>query len=337
MKKKIILAFIVLFMLSGCVKTTTTTKINMNKSIDFETEVLSSNSLGINPLDTIDQNKLAEKGFNVGVTTDGDYSGIKITKRYSNIDKVSNASGEQVIISDILKGDINDGILYKVEKGFFKNTYYGTFKYKLRSEIFYYERDYKDKIELSEDTLVTLDGEASFKYIVNLPYKAKYSNANETSNGGKTLTWTLNRSEDTDIKYNFTLYNLTHVLIVGIAALIVLFVILYVIIKLIKKHKKENNQNKPIHVDYDPSIEDKLNEFEEIVEEDAPEVANESENNTINNGTFEIVDPNEEKQKVIIKESIIKEPERRAPKFINVDPIEEVVDFGSDEKKEENK
>jgi len=49
-----------------------------------------------------------------------------------NIDKVSNAVGETVVISDVYKGDLKDNVLYKVEKSFFKNKYYGVFKYKLR-------------------------------------------------------------------------------------------------------------------------------------------------------------------------------------------------------------
>ena len=43
MKKKIILLFFILIMLSGCVKSTTTMKISPTKSINFESDFLISN------------------------------------------------------------------------------------------------------------------------------------------------------------------------------------------------------------------------------------------------------------------------------------------------------
>ena len=335
MKKKIVLILCIVFLLSGCVKSTTTTKVNLNKSIDFETEMLVSNQLEKDVLMSISQDKLAAGGFNISVVNEGDYRGVKISKRYSNIDKVSNAKGETVTISDLYKGELNDNVLYKVEKSFFKNSYSGVFKYRLASEAFYLTKD--EKVELSEDSLVSLEGEMYFKYIVKLPYGSTYNNANEVQDNGKTLIWNLNRSEDAVIKYNFTLYNVVNVLIVAFIALFFLIAFIIIGIKLIKKAKKENKQSAPIHVDYDPSIEDKLNEFEEKKEEEAaPEVA-QTDNNQINNGSFEFELPSEAKQKIEIKEvKEMQKPEKKENKFIvDMPEIEALPDELLEDKKKE--
>ena len=335
MKKKIVLILSIIFLLCGCAKSTTTTKINLNKSIDFETEFLLSDKLDKDVLMEISQDKLAAGGFNISVISEGNYKGARISKRYSNIDKVSNAVGETVVISDVYKGDLKDNVLYKVEKSFFKNKYYGVFKYKLRSEMYYKTKDVKT--ELSEDSLMSLESESYYKYIVKLPYGSMYNNANEVTDNGKTLIWNLNKSEDTVIKYNFILYNVFNVAIVAFVGLVVIIFVAIVVIKLIKQAKKETKQSAPIHVDYDPSIEDKLNEFEEEKEKEAaPEVA-QTDNNQINNGSFEFDLPTETKRKVVMKEvKEMQKPEKKDNKFIvDMPEIEALPDELLEEKKKE--
>ena len=331
MKKKIIIFLTMVLLLSGCAKSTTTTKVKINKSLDFESELLLSNKLERDVLMEISQDKLTAAGFNISVAQDGDYKGVKISKRYSNIDKYSNDKGETVVITDLLRGEIKDNILFRVEKSFFKNTYQGKYKYNLASELFTYTND--NKVELSDDSRVSLEGEMYYKYIVKLPFGSIYNNANEVLDDGKTLVWNLNPSEDTEIRYHFILYNIPSVIIAGISALVGIIFVLVVLIAIIKRIKKNNTQAVPIHVDYDPSIEDKLNEFEAKEEEKAPEVA-ETENNKINDGTFEYNFPTENEQKLVMKEvKEMQKPEKKENKFIVDVPDFEPVDYEEEKKK----
>ncbi len=327
MKKKIILLFFILIMLSGCVKSTTTMKISPTKSINFESDFLISTELDNGTsLDKIDQKKLASNGYNISTVKEDGYSGLKVTKRYSSIDRVSTPNAEKVVLSDLLKGTMDDKKLFKVEKSFFKNTYYADFSYRLRSEIF---ANGGDEVDLSTDRMITLDGEMFYKFILEVPYGTIQNNANEVSKDGKTLTWNLNRSQDTDIKFTFTLLNLTNVYIVGGVGIAVFVIILILVIRAIKKKREEDKNKGPIHVDYDPSIEDKLDAFE-VEPETAPEVAGESINNQINDGSFEFKLEEEEKAKVAIVEAAkVSKEVKQQPKFITTNSVDEVVDFNN--------
>ncbi len=333
MKKKLFALFFILLFLNGCVKSTTTMKINSTKSINFDTTFLVSKEIeNASILDKIAQDKLVANGYNISTVDEDNYSGVKVTKRFSNIDRVSSIKGEEVIISDLLKGNMDDKVLFKVKKSFFRNTYFATYKYRLRSEI---NANGGDDVELTSDKMISLDGEMFYKFVLEVPYGTIQNNANEVSKNGKVLTWTLNRGEDSDITFSFTLLNLTRVYscigAVGAAAIL----LLVVIIKVIKKKREELKNAGPIHVDYDPSIEDKLDAFE-VEEEIPPEVAQESSNNTLSESTFEYKLEEEEKAKVAIVEAAKTiTPEKRAPKFINTNSVEEIVDFGDNNSKQQ--
>ncbi len=326
--KNILLLFVVLLLLSGCVKSTTTMKVNSTKSIVFSTDFLVSKEIeNVTVLDKINQEKLVANNFNISTITEGNYEGVKITKRYPNIDRVSNATGKEVVVSDLLKGTMDDSTLFKVKKSFFKNTYYADFSYRLRSEIF---ANGGDEVDLSSDKMITLDSEMAYKFIVELPYGAIQNNAKEVSKNGKVLTWNLNRSKDTNIKFTFTLLNLSHVYMVAGFGLVILVFLIIIIVKIIKQKREEAKNAGPIHVDYDPSIEEKLNAFE-IEEDIPPEIAEISNNNQIVDNSFEFKSEDEEKAKVAIVEAAkTLPPEKKQPKFImseDTEPEVEVVDF----------
>jgi hypothetical protein len=324
--KNILLLFVVLLLLSGCVKSTTTMKVNSTKSIVFSTDFLVSKEIeNVTVLDKINQEKLVANHFNISTISEDNYEGVRITKRY-NVDKVSNALGKEVVLTDLLKGTMDDSTLFKVKKSFFKNTYYADFSYRLRSEIF---ANGGDDVDLSSDKMITLDSEQSYRFILEVPYGTIQNNAKEVSDNGKKLTWFLNRSNDTNIKFTFTLLNLTHVYIVAGIGLVVLVFIGIIIFKVIKQKREEAKNAGPIHVDYDPSIEDKLSAFE-IEEDIPPEVAETSDNNQIVDNSFEFKLPEEEKAKIAIVEAAkTLPPEKKQPKFIMGDPVDEVVDFSS--------
>ncbi len=334
MKKKIILLMFVLLMLSGCVKSTTTMKINPNKSINFETDLLTSDELeNASVLDRINQEKVISNGYNISTIKDNGYSGIKVTKRYRNIDKVSKEKADTVIISNLLKGNMDDSTLFSVSKSFFQNTYEANFSYKLRSEIF---ANGGDDVDLSSDKMITLESESYYKFILEVPYGTIQNNANEVSEDGKTLTWNLHKSQDTNIKFTFTLYNLVNIYIVAGISIALFVLILIIVIKYIKKVKEENKNKGPIHVDYDPSIENKLDAFE-IIEDLPPEVAQESENNKINDNSFEFKLEEEEKAKVAIVEAAkVSKEIKQLPKFINTNALDEVVNFNGQNNNQNN-
>lgn len=334
MKKKIFILFFVLLLMSGCVKSTTTMKINSAKIINFDTTFLVSKEIeNASVLDKIAQDKLTANGYNISTVEEDNYSGVKVSKRFLSIDRVSNAKGEDVIISDLLKGTMNDKVLFKVKKSFFKNTYFANFKYRLRSEI---SANGGDEVDMTSDKMISLDGEMFYKFVLEVPYGTIQNNANEVSANGKKLTWTLNRAEDTNITFSFSLLNLSRVYIVAGVAAAIAIIILIIIIKYIKVKREELKNAGPIHVDYDPSIEEKLSAFE-IEEETPPEVAAESENNKIGDNTFEFRLEEEEKAKAAIVEAAKNvTPAKRAPKFINTNSVEEVVDFGDSNNNQNN-
>ena len=120
--------------MTGCVKYKNTMTINNDKSMIFEGSYLISDKL----LETSDsttffseENKkaLEERGVKVSEKKENNYTGIAVSKKYDNIDKISNKNGKEVTISDYFKEDFDDSVLFKVEKGFLKNKYTANFKY----------------------------------------------------------------------------------------------------------------------------------------------------------------------------------------------------------------
>lgn len=132
--KKLIVVLLILTTMTGCVKYKNTMTINNDKSMIFEGSYLISDKL----LETSDsttffseENKkaLEERGVKVSEKKENNYTGIAVSKKYDNIDKISNKNGKEVTISDYFKEDFDDSILFKVEKGFLKNKYTANFKY----------------------------------------------------------------------------------------------------------------------------------------------------------------------------------------------------------------
>lgn len=132
--KKVISVLLILTTMTGCVKYKNTMTINNDKSMIFEGSYLISDKL----LETSDsttffseENKkaLEERGVKVSEKKENNYTGIAVSKKYDNIDKISNENGKEVTISDYFKEDFDDSVLFKVEKGFLKNKYTANFKY----------------------------------------------------------------------------------------------------------------------------------------------------------------------------------------------------------------
>ena len=137
--KKVLAVLLILTTMTGCVKYKNTMTINNDKSMNFEgTYIINDKvidaikSMGSGG-DNINKDKLKERGLTISDKKEGGYTGISFSKKYDNIDNVSNDAGKEVIISDYLNDDFDDSILFKVEKGFLKNKY--TAKFSFNSEV----------------------------------------------------------------------------------------------------------------------------------------------------------------------------------------------------------
>lgn len=289
--KKIIAILICLLLMSGCVKNTNTMTINKDKSMTYEVELLLSDSLTKTIEDYVNVEELKERNFEVNNSKYEGYSGINISKHYKSIDDLSTDTSNEKVMSNYLDKEFDEKEMFKRDSSFFKDTYVAKFKFKIDKS--QYNEEVNTKIETpkvetkpvdnatntennigtgvelkpsnnlsnDEDDMSVLGensklySEMEFLFKLNLPYKFVSSNATEESADGKLLTWKLNDNGDTAISFTFYILNWTHIFIVGGIGLVVLVGLIVAVIILVKK---KSNQATLIHIDYDESIADKV-------------------------------------------------------------------------------
>jgi len=274
-------------MMSGCIKYRTVTTINKDKSVNFSIDYLLSEELEMNINDMLEGNEFDGRGIKISELKEEGYVGIRANKTYDNINNISSEEDKQVIISDYLNEDFDDSVIFKVEKGFLKNTYTANFIFNFDSE----DNPTNDLSNEGDSTLttedvlqdditsdiVTIDGEngsdamndmmtlgseMELSYKVILPSKPISHNSKTVSEDGKTLTWNFTTDESSTIEYSFAMFNIKNILIIG-GASIGAIILIIIIISLI--NNKGTNQvgkitGNPIHRDFDPSIADKIGE-----------------------------------------------------------------------------
>lgn len=289
--KKIIAILICLLLMSGCVKNTNTMTINKDKSMTYEVELLLSDSLTKTIEDYVNVEELKERNFEVNNSKYEGYNGINISKHYKSIDDLSTDTSNEKVMSNFLDKEFDEKEMFKRDSSFFKDTYVAKFKFKIDKS--QYNEEVNTKIETpkvetkpvdnatntennigtgvelkpsnnlsnDEDDMSVLGensklySEMEFLFKLNLPYKFVSSNATEESADGKLLTWKLNDNGDTAISFTFYILNWTHIFIVGGIGLVVLVGLIVAVIILVKK---KSNQATLIHIDYDESIADKV-------------------------------------------------------------------------------
>ena len=266
--KYIFLVLFCLFFLSGCVKNNTTIGISKDKSMTYENVILFSNELGDDMTTLIKSSEYEEAGFKVTVVNEDGYKGIKISRKFDNIDDYSNNNGEEVNINDFLEKDFNKSTIFKRKTSFLKDTYTAKFNYYVdSSEYMPSESIDEDNLLLTEedeenledymvDSYENLIGEMKLSFNVKLPYKASSSNASEKSSNGKKLTWNFSIDTKNTIEFEFCIYNIKNIVIAGSG--IVLFIIIVIILLVVLKKRKASKETL-IHKDYDPSIENIIN------------------------------------------------------------------------------
>lgn len=241
--------------LTGCVKFNSTMEIKKDKSMDYkiiyafdkslfgDQEILTSN----------DKKELENKGFTVSNYVDGNMKGFKVSKNIKSIDDVSSTNDATYDLSGLLDSNKSESKVFKVKKGFLKNTYTASFKFDSSDSDLNNSTSNDTTIDndfTTDDNNTTTDSDFDFSNIntnmdlsfnVKLPYKAISSNANTKKNDDKELSWNLSSTGEDKIEFSFALYNMTNIYICG--GVIVLLIII-VIVSILNKGKKNKVSNK---------------------------------------------------------------------------------------------
>ena len=258
MKKNIKLAALLTLLvisLTGCVKFNSTMEIKKDKSMDYKIIYAFDKSLfGDQEILTSDDKKeLENKGFTVSNYVDGNMKGFKVSKNIKNIDDVSSTNDATYDLSGLLDSNKSESKVFKVKKGFLKNTYTASFKFDSSDSDLNNSTSNDTTIDndfTTDDNNTTTDSDFDFSNIntnmdlsfnVKLPYKAISSNATTKKNDDKELSWNLSSTGEDKIEFSFALYNMTNIYICG--GVIVLLIII-VIVSILNKSKKNKVSNK---------------------------------------------------------------------------------------------
>ena len=277
MKKiRILLLLVVgIFTLTGCVKFNANMEIKKDKSMDFsiiyaiDTSVMGKEAQGESSETFTNEQKeeLKKQGFTVEDYTEGKMKGIKITKHIKNIDEVSTEKDTEYSLSGMLDGkEHKDEYMFKVEKGFLKNTYTAKYKFDMNESSMGMEDEetnfdfenpdetpYPDEENTTSDVDTTTEtnddldlsglsdpsayANMDLSFNLKLPYANKSNNASSKTNE-KELKWNLMTLGDKNIEFSFCLYNINPIIIYIIIALIVIMIVTIVLL-IIKKNKKK--------------------------------------------------------------------------------------------------
>ena len=258
MKKNIkftILLILLVISLTGCVKFNSTMEIKKDKSMDYKIIYAFDKSLfGDQEILTSDDKKeLENKGFTVSNYVDGNMKGFKVSKNIKNIDDVSSTNDATYDLSGLLDSNKSESKVFKVKKGFLKNTYTASFKFDSADSDLNNSTSNDTTIDNDftiDDNNTTTDSDFDFSsmntnmdlsFNVKLPYKAISSNATTKKNDDKELSWNLSSTGEDKIEFSFALYNMTNIYICG--GVIVLLIII-VIVSILNKGKKNKVSNK---------------------------------------------------------------------------------------------
>ncbi len=272
----VLVLFMLMFLLTGCVKFNANMDVKKDKSMDFSViYAINTSILGEDGLVEDDEKKNLEKqGFTVEDYSEDDMKGVKLERKIKNIDEVSSTEDVEYDISGLLDTDNkNENInIFKVKKGLLKNTYIANFKFDASESDLDDGEDYTEdseedySLDLSDDSeidwsmldtddsedgseldfgsdfsgLTDMASKMDLSFNVTLPYPAKSNNATSTNNDNKELKWDLSSENTEKIEFEFELYNMSTIyIIVGLAVLLVVVIIIVVS----SKGKKNTTNN----------------------------------------------------------------------------------------------
>ena len=237
--KRVLVLFVCILLLNGCVKNNTTMTINKDKNVNLEILLIVKNEYKNTFSQMFNTRDLERKDFKVTTTTDGDYSGYKITKSFESIDSLSYGTNNTVTISNIIENDFDYSTMFTKKTTFFKDTYTANFIYTIDKYQELYnpkEEEYENTETENEQEEVNLDNDVSVKYTIVLPSKAESNDAKEVKDGGKTLIWNISNNGETKINFTFSYLNYNHIFMIALGA-VALIIILITIIIIVKKKK----------------------------------------------------------------------------------------------------
>ncbi|MBR4178163.1 MAG: hypothetical protein IKR57_02300 [Bacilli bacterium] len=195
--KKLIVLLICVVLLSGCMKSHTKMTIKADKSMDYEQEILIAEALGGDMSSEFNSEQYEKNGFKVNSIKENGYVGYKLTKHYDDIDKLSENKGEEVKLSDYLEEGFNDKVLFKLEKGFFKNTYTAKFKYESMAS------SYQDELNGTTDTVDNVGETEGTEDTVgatdSVPETTETTTTEDTTTATEDTTTTDTTNESTDL------------------------------------------------------------------------------------------------------------------------------------------
>ncbi len=267
--KLILTVFALIFVLSGCVKYNGSMDIKKDKSMQFDTIYAVNESMleGEELLDEEQKKSIEKQGYTITDYSQDNMKGVTLNKNIKNIDDVSSKENVVFNLSSMFDEKEQSNTIFKVEKGFFKNTYTAEFILDSDSGLnngTTTEDSMGDESLENEDfsNYLNMMSDLEMTFVVKLPYAAISSNATTKSSDNKTLTWNLlddgnsenknedesedeivlndetatdNNEEDQKVKFKFEIYNLTNIYI---CAGVIAFLIVVAIISSISKNKK---------------------------------------------------------------------------------------------------
>ncbi len=270
----------------GFVKTDTILNIDKNDKVSIEMTNLMSDEFGEEVLNSFtSSDNYGRDGLKVDIKKENEYTGVYGKKEY-DLKNISTDKLDKIEMSSYLTKDFNDKSLIQVEKGFFKNKYKIEFTFeRIKSEDLLEEYKKANPIEITncegevltnciqldvdyeeiykeyEENIKKLENEMEYNFTITLPVSATLSNETLKSNDGKKLTWKLTNEGVNDINCSFEILNMTNIYLVGGGSLLLAIIIIILLIVINKKKKKKLEaiiEEKPIHKDYDPSIESEI-------------------------------------------------------------------------------
>ncbi len=289
MKKVKYLLLLCLFaiMSTGCIKYNANMEIKKDKSMDFSIiYALDSSVFGEDKkIQEADLEELKKSGFTVEKYSEGTMEGFKMLKHFKNIDEVSSEKDTEYDLSGMMENKADNNYMFKVEKGFLKNTYYAKFKFDSSSSDLGNDNsvatdeneelltpDENDELLTTtggDDLLTTGENEdpiggslddldysklmanMDLSFNVTLPSGAKTNNATTAENGNKKLKWSLSTTGASNIEFSFDIYNMT-IIYIGIGVLAV--IILAVVLLIVGKSKKNKQVEMPIQPEVQNNI-----------------------------------------------------------------------------------
>lgn len=304
---KRILTLTLIILITGCSNYEMTMKIGKDKSMEYSI-MITSNSYNNEIASNISfyKEKLEPHGYTISEYNTNNQYGIIISKYFENIDTISNGiRSEEYNLLYLYTNDYNEEIeskMFNIAKGIDNNRYAANFY-----------------VDLSQIPNIPQNATVTFK--VELPNTPVSSNATNTSEDGKILTWNINHTGKTEIDFVFEL-NSYDFIVYAVSVIIVVLLFFLIISNLFGKSEKEMRKEarKVSSTEINNRIQNISNNAYQKAGVNTAQPVNNPNNNKIiasppvnNNNNIEIIPPQIEKNTITNDDiSNFKTPEKKS-------------------------